>query len=106
MKLVRHIFTSWIRSQDFDREKLIIYKSKETLKGRENLTLCIEKINLYEANIIIDKSNKLFIMSMRYYRCNTLYITINNIKKIWKAWEPWDGNDKILFLANLHEEQS
>ncbi|CAA3001361.1 Myosin-11 [Olea europaea subsp. europaea] len=62
--------------------KLVINERKVTLKDKENLTLCMEKINPGETTIVINKSNKIFKVSMRYKRCNTPDITMNNIKKM------------------------
>src|ERR1044072_6191973 len=72
-----------VRAKNFNfGRKLGLNIGMKKSGSREDFTFRPQKIDPCETTIVINKSDKVLVMSMRYNRCYPPYITMNHIKSL------------------------
>jgi hypothetical protein len=84
---MRHLFTPIVRMKDFDLgRKLGLDICMKNLQNRKYFVFRMKEINPCEMAIVVNKSDKVFVIRMRSDWCHTPYITMYQIKRLDYVW--------------------
>ena len=87
LKQMRHILTLIVKTKDFDLGwKLGQDMCMKNLKNRKYFVFRMEEINPCETAIVVNKSDRVFVISMRSDRCHTPHITMYQIERLDYVW--------------------
>lgn len=87
LKQMRHALTPIVRVKDFDiGRKLGLNMSMKELEIRKYFIFRMQEINPHKTTIVVNKSDKVLVISMISNRCHTPHITMYHIKRLDYSW--------------------